>query len=111
MLKFPSASLNPTNHSINCLSKKKLSLDSGKSIKNFSSFLSLSPLERRTGRNILLTYDSFILNNIYIKRATLINPWKPVPKKKHVPYTLSLKVNEETLYSIPWTKSVTCYVL
>lgn len=30
------------------------------------------------------------------------NPWNPVPKKKQVPNTPSLIVNEETLYSIPW---------
>ena len=30
------------------------------------------------------------------------NPWNPVPKKKHVPNTLSLMVKEETLYSMPW---------
>jgi hypothetical protein len=30
------------------------------------------------------------------------NPWKPVPKKKHVPKTPSLIVKEDTLYSITW---------
>jgi hypothetical protein len=37
-----------------------------------------------------------------INRATvIINPWKPVPKKKHVPKAPSLIVKDETLYSIP----------
>jgi hypothetical protein len=32
----------------------------------------------------------------------LVNPWKPVLKKKHVPKAPSLIVKEDTLYSIPW---------
>lgn len=32
----------------------------------------------------------------------MINPWKPVPKKKHVPKTPSLIVKDETLYSNHW---------
>lgn len=40
---------------------------------------------------------------ININRATyIIDPWKPVPKKKHVPKAPSLIVKDETLYSTPW---------
>lgn len=37
----------------------------------------------------------------------MIKPWKPVEKKKQVPKIPSLIVNDDTLYSIPWTKNVT----
>ena len=39
---------------------------------------------------------------IYMIRATAVNPWKPVLKKKQVPNAPSLMVKEDTLYSTAW---------
>jgi hypothetical protein len=48
---------------------------------------------------------AYILHKATAKKAvptiTCI-PWKPVPKKKHVPKAPSLIVKEDTLYSKPW---------